>query len=122
MRGSGYKTVRLQAWLVVAALLFTQFVTVAQACVLPTMAPAMVLAGDGDAAPCGGMSGNACFMQFLQADQTVDAHAGFVIAPPPASTPTIAFHNPAQAIWTSAIPLAHGSGAPLRTLLCRLLN
>ena len=113
-------TVWLRACFVAVSLLFAQFVLAAQACLLPTMAPAMVFSSAPCDQPCDDMSGNACLMQFLQGDQALDSAAGFAVAPVRSllmvvSSVSSAASRPHSVSFTPAL------GPPLRSRLCRLL-
>lgn len=121
MRKSSRSTVWLRACFVAVALLFTQFVIAAQACLLPAIAPAMVFSAAPGAQPCEDMSGNACLMQFLQGDQAIDAAAGLPVAPPALAMLAVVSPNPSAGLSQHHIAFSPAFGPPLRTRLCRLL-
>lgn len=115
------RLVRLHAWLIAAALLFTQAAFAVQACAVPAVAPVMAFSGGPDSAPCESMSGNLCLMQFLQGDQAVDCSAGAVIAPPSASSVLIALDASHGVISPAGPYFPSHTGPPVRTRLCRFL-
>ena len=121
MRKPSHKAVWLRACLLAGALLFAQSVVAVQACVLPAMAPTMAFSDTADGETCGQMSGNACLMQFLQADQAINMSAGFAIAPTTAFVLTVAFEPAHAPMPPHASVSTLASGPPLRTRHCRLL-
>ena len=85
------------------------------------MAPSMVFSGGADPEPCGDMSSNVCLMQFLKGDQAVDFTKGLLPAPSFVSPLLIALNERATAPTPAGASLAHKTGPPIRTRLCRLV-
>lgn len=111
------KAIRRLACIVAVALLSAQSAVAAQACVQPAMAPATAFSGEMTAA-CADMNSNVCLAQFLQADLVTGG--GLVTAAVSVSRLVVALDQ-STAIPAAMLMLAHDSGPPIRTRICRLL-
>ena len=115
------KLISLCGRIVVSALLFTQFVVAAEACVIPGMAPAMTFSSDPASEPCHEMDRNACLVQSLLPDQALDTTHQSELAPPAVSPLVVALNEPVRIRSSAAVPLGL-SGPPICIRVCRLLN
>lgn len=119
MRKLTHKAIRRVACILAVVFLFAQFAVAAQACVQPTVAPAMAFSEDMTSPPCTGMNSNVCLAQFLQGDQALGSGDGLVIATAFVS-PLVVSAQPAF-IPAARLLFVHDSAPPIRTRICRLL-